>query len=219
MLGRRGGGLADEARWHAARAADGRDGPTELARVLPARFRLDSMYELVQALHLGWIPGKRRYQLAPMVFAVGDPVARALVERPAGEVVTMAVVALGRLGLRDAPEPVPVVLGGGVPAVGHPALNGRISELLRERASRAAPRVVVVAPPVPGAALPGLDGTGAHEAAGEALRVWFTPALEPMGEERCCPDRGSNEGAKRTPGTRTRSSQDRVAAVPLRPYC
>ncbi|NKY13951.1 ATPase [Streptomyces somaliensis DSM 40738] len=183
VLERRGEGLVDEALRHTARVADGRAGPTELARALPARFGLGSMYELVQALHLGRIPGERPYQLAPMVFAVGavgDPVARALVERLAGEVVTMAVVALGWLGLRIAPEPVPVALGRGVAAAGHPALGGRIGELLRERAPRATPRVVV-APPVLGAALLGPDDTGAHEAAGEVLRAWFTPGLKPAG--------------------------------------
>ncbi|WP_374983126.1 N-acetylglucosamine kinase [Streptomyces fradiae] len=187
-----GGGLADEALWHAARAEDGRGAPTELARALPAHFGLDSMYALIEALHLGRVPDARRHELAPVVFAVGaagDPVARALVERLADEVVTMAVVALGRLGLRDAPEPVPVVLGGGVLAAGHAELNGRVTELLRERAPGASPRVVE-APPVLGAALLGLDDVGARGAAGEALRAWFTPGLEPSGSRRCSPHRG-----------------------------
>ncbi|MEV2200917.1 BadF/BadG/BcrA/BcrD ATPase family protein [Streptomyces fradiae] len=187
-----GGGLADEALWHAARAEDGRGAPTELARALPAHFGLDSMYALIEALHLGRVPDARRHELAPLVFAVGaagDPVARALVERLADEVVTMAVVALGRLGLRDATEPVPVVLGGGVLAAGHAELNGRVTELLRERAPGASPRVVE-APPVLGAALLGLDDVGARGAAGEALRAWFTPGLEPSGNRRCSPRRG-----------------------------
>ncbi|MFE1576611.1 N-acetylglucosamine kinase [Streptomyces fradiae] len=187
-----GGGLADEALWHAARAEDGRGAPTELARALPAHFGLDSMYALIEALHLGRVPDARRHELAPVVFAVGaagDPVARALVERLADEVVTMAVVALGRLGLRDAPEPVPVVLGGGVLAAGHAELNGRVAELLRERAPGAVPRVVK-APPVLGAALLGLDDVGARGAAGEALRAWFTPGQEPPGSLRCSPRRG-----------------------------
>ncbi|CAM5625290.1 ATPase OS=Streptomyces tendae OX=1932 GN=GUR47_09095 PE=4 SV=1 [Streptomyces tendae] len=47
-----GWGLAEEALWHAARAEDGRGGPTELARTLPAHFGLDSMYALIEALHL-----------------------------------------------------------------------------------------------------------------------------------------------------------------------
>ncbi|OEJ96248.1 N-acetylglucosamine kinase [Streptomyces thermolilacinus] len=182
-----GAGLADEALWYAARAEDGRGEPTELARALPAHFGLGSMYALIEALHLGRVPAGRRHELAPVVFAVGaagDPVAGALVARMAEEVVAMAVVALERLGLRDAPEPVPVVLGGSVLAAGHPELNGRIEELLRERAPVAVP-TVVAAPPVLGAALLGLDDVGARGAAGEALRERFAPGLKPGGRGRC----------------------------------
>ncbi|MDT9685851.1 BadF/BadG/BcrA/BcrD ATPase family protein [Streptomyces sp. TRM76323] len=181
-----GWGLAEEALWYAARAEDGRGEPTELARALPAHFGLESMYALIEAVHLGRLPGGRRHELAPVVFAVGaagDPVARALVERLAEEVVTMAVVALERLGLRDAPEPVPVVLGGSVLAAGHPELNGRIGELLRERAPAAVPRVVD-APPVLGAALLGLDDVGACAAAGRALRAHFAPGRNRVGADR-----------------------------------
>ncbi|MFJ8697599.1 N-acetylglucosamine kinase, partial [Streptomyces roseolilacinus] len=181
-----GWGLAEEALWYAARAEDGRGEPTELARALPAHFGLESMYALIEALHLGRVPNERRHELAPVLFAVGaagDPVARALVERLAGEVVAMAVVALERLGLRDAPDPVPVVLGGSVLAAGHPQLNGRIGELLRERAPAAVPRVVA-APPVLGAALLGLDDVGAHAAAGEALRAHYAPDRNRVGANR-----------------------------------
>ncbi|MEU3447174.1 BadF/BadG/BcrA/BcrD ATPase family protein [Streptomyces thermolilacinus] len=182
-----GAGLADEALWYAARAEDGRGEPTELARALPAHFGLGSMYALIEALHLGRVPAGRRHELAPVVFtagAAGDPVAGALVARMAEEVVAMAVVALERLGLRDAAEPVPVVLGGSVLAAGHPELNGRIEELLRERAPVAVP-TVVAAPPVLGAALLGLDDVGARGAAGEALRERFAPGLKPGGRGRC----------------------------------
>ncbi|WP_228975065.1 BadF/BadG/BcrA/BcrD ATPase family protein [Streptomyces sp. DH12] len=170
-----GAGLADEALWHAARAEDGRGGPTELARALPARFGLGSMRALIEALHLGRIPGGRRHELAPVLFAVaaaGDPVARGLVERLAEEVVTMAGVALERLGLGHGPDPVPVVLGGSVLAAGHRDLDTRIADLLRERAPAAVPRVVA-APPVLGAALLGLDHVAAPAAAGAALRAHY----------------------------------------------
>ncbi|MEV8107430.1 BadF/BadG/BcrA/BcrD ATPase family protein, partial [Streptomyces sp. NPDC088135] len=95
-----GAGLAEEAMWFAARAEDGRGGPTELARTLPAHFGLGSMYALIEALHLGRIEFERRHELAPVLFATaaaGDPVAGSLVERLAEEVVAMASVALGRL--------------------------------------------------------------------------------------------------------------------------
>ena len=53
-----GSGLAEEAMWFAARAEDGRGEPTELARTLPAHFGLDSMYALIEALHLGHIAAR-----------------------------------------------------------------------------------------------------------------------------------------------------------------
>ncbi|MFD5425575.1 N-acetylglucosamine kinase [Streptomyces sp. NPDC127084] len=99
-----GAGLADEALWWAARAEDGRGEPTELARALPAHFGLDSMYALIEALHLGRVARGRRLELAPVLFAVaagGDRLAGEIVDRLADEVVAMATVAMGRLGLLD----------------------------------------------------------------------------------------------------------------------
>lgn len=168
-----GGGLAEEAMWWAARAEDGRGEPTELARALPAHFGQDSMYALIESLHLGRIPGERRHELAPLLFSVaaaGDPVAVSLVHRQADEVVAMAVVALARLELLD--EEVPVVLGGSVLAARHPQLNDRITAGLTERAPHA--RVsVVTAPPVLGAGLLGLDAIGAPSGAHAKLRAQF----------------------------------------------
>ncbi|MGV9251238.1 N-acetylglucosamine kinase [Streptomyces sp. NPDC003697] len=170
-----GGGwaLAEEAMWHAARAEDGRGAPTALARTLPAHFGLDSMYALIEALHLGSVAQHRRHELAPVLFATaadGDAVARGIVGRQAEEVVAMATVALTRLGLLD--EETPVVLGGGVLAARHPQLNERIAELLSERAPKAVPRVVT-ARPVLGAALLGLDRVGAGAPARERVRAHF----------------------------------------------
>lgn len=160
-----GWGLAEEALWHAARAEDGRGGPTALTRTLPGHFGLDSMYALIEALHLEHIGQARRHELTPVLFATavdGDPVARALVDRLADEVVAMATVALARLDLMD--EEAPVLLGGSILAARHPQLDDRIRELLSERAPKAVPQVVT-ARPVLGAALLGLDHIGA---AGEA---------------------------------------------------
>ncbi|MFJ5720023.1 N-acetylglucosamine kinase [Streptomyces sp. NPDC093149] len=168
-----GAGLAEEAMWFAARAEDGRGEPTELARTLPGHFGLGSMYALIEALHLGHVEFERRHELAPVLFATaaaGDPVAGALVERLAQEVVAMASVALGRLGLLD--EEAPVVLGGGVLAARHPQLDGRIAELLAVRAPKAVIRVVTE-PPVLGAALLGLDHTGAGASVHERLRAQY----------------------------------------------
>ncbi|MFD7443512.1 N-acetylglucosamine kinase [Streptomyces sp. NPDC059909] len=168
-----GAGLAEEALWFAARAEDGRGEPTELARALPAHFGLDSMYALIEALHLGRIPAGRKHELTPVLFATGaagDPVAGAIVDRLADEVVAMSTVALGRLGLLD--EEAPVVLGGSVLAARHPRLGGRIAELLSARAPKAT-LSVVTSPPVLGAALLGLDHVAAPAEARERVRAHY----------------------------------------------
>ncbi|MYR55884.1 ATPase, partial [Streptomyces sp. SID625] len=148
-----GSGLAEEALWYAARAEDGRGEPTALVRTLPGHFGLDSMYALIEALHLEHVAPERRHELAPVLFATaaeGDPIARSIVERLAEEVVAMAVVALGRLDLLD--EEAPVLLGGSVLAARHPQLDASLRERLAARAPKAVARVVT-ARPVLGAAL------------------------------------------------------------------
>ncbi|MFD4239812.1 N-acetylglucosamine kinase [Streptomyces sp. NPDC058542] len=168
-----GSGLAEEALWFAARAEDGRGEPSELARALPGHFGLASMYALIEALHRGGIPSARRHELTPVLFATaagGDLVALALVERLAEEVVAMASVALGRLGLLT--EEAPVLLGGSVLAARHPQLDDRITALLAARAPKAEVRVVSE-PPVLGAALLGLDRTGAAPEVHRRLRAQY----------------------------------------------
>ncbi|MGW2620653.1 N-acetylglucosamine kinase [Streptomyces sp. NPDC001500] len=168
-----GWGLAEEALWHAARAADGRGGPTALTRTLPAHFGLPTMYALIEALHLERVPPSRRHELTPVLFATatqGDAVARAVVDRLAEEVVTMATVALTRLELLE--EETPVLLGGGVLTAGHGQLDDRVRELLAARAPKAVARVVR-ARPVLGAALLGLDHVGAAADAQRATRDFF----------------------------------------------
>ncbi|NBE52024.1 ATPase [Streptomyces sp. YC537] len=170
-----GWGLAEEGLWHAARAEDGRGGPTDLARTLPGHFGLPSMYALIEALHLGRIGAERRHELAPVLFATaaaGDPVARSLVDRLADEVVAMATVALDRLDLLDAE--VPVLLGGSVLAAAHPDLDTGVRSRLAARAPKAAP-LVVTARPVLGAALLGLDRLDAPPAAHARVRAHYAP--------------------------------------------
>ncbi|MFC3577622.1 N-acetylglucosamine kinase [Streptomyces yaanensis] len=168
-----GWGLAEEALWWAARAEDGRGGPTLLARTLPGHFGLDSMYALIEALHLGHIEHGRRHELTPVLFATardGDPVARAVVDRLAEEVVAMATVALTRLDLLD--EETPVLLGGSILAARHPQLDDRVRELLTARAPKAVPQVVT-ARPVLGAALLGLDHEHARKEAHARVRAYY----------------------------------------------
>lgn len=168
-----GGGLAEEALFFAARAEDGRGGPTALAAALPAHFGLSSMYELIEALHLEKIPAVRRHELSPVLFevaAAGDPVARSLVERQAEEIVALATVALDRLGLLEAETP--VLLGGSVLAARHPQLDDRVRELLADRAPKAVPLVVTTSP-VLGAGLLGLDHLCAPDGAYARLRAQY----------------------------------------------
>lgn len=168
-----GSGLAEEALWFAARGEDGRGEPTALARTLPAHFGLDSMYALIEALHLGRIPSAHKHELTPVLFATsadGDPVARSLVHRLAEEVVALSTVALARLDLLD--EETPVLLGGSVLAARHPELDEHIGKLLAAKAPKAVIEVVT-APPVLGAALLGLDHTGATAKARARLRAHY----------------------------------------------
>ncbi|GHD99065.1 N-acetylglucosamine kinase [Streptomyces alanosinicus] len=168
-----GWGLAEEALWFAARAEDGRGGPTALARTLPGHFGLPTMYALIEALHLEHIDEDRRHELTPVLFATaaeGDAVARAIVTRLAEEVTVMAAVALTRLDLLD--EETPVLLGGSVLTAGHALLNDTVRELLTARAPKADVRVVT-ASPVLGAALLGLDRLGAGASARERARGYW----------------------------------------------
>ncbi|MFR9796209.1 N-acetylglucosamine kinase [Streptomyces sp. MS06] len=168
-----GWGLAEEALWHAARAADGRGAASALARTLPAHFGLESMDALVEALHLGHVAAARRHELAPVLFATaeaGDAVAGSLVDRQAEEIATMAEVVLDRLDLLA--EETPVLLGGGVLTAGHARLDEGVRQRLAGRAPRAVPRVVR-ARPVLGAALLGLDRVGAGHGARQRVRAAF----------------------------------------------
>ncbi|MGW3203377.1 N-acetylglucosamine kinase [Streptomyces sp. NPDC001135] len=168
-----GWGLAEEALWHAARAEDGRGGPTALARTLPGHFGLPTMYALIEALHLGHVDHDRRHELTPVLFATaagGDAVARAIVARLAEEVAVMATVALTRLELLG--EQTPVLLGGSVLTAGHALLDDAVHALLTARAPKARVRVVT-ASPVLGAALLGLDRLSAGAAARERARGYW----------------------------------------------
>ncbi|MEQ8143801.1 BadF/BadG/BcrA/BcrD ATPase family protein [Streptomyces sp. OP7] len=170
-----GGGwaLAEEALWHAARADDGRGGRTALTTTLPAHFGVPDMPALIEALHLDHIPPHRRHEATPVLFATaaeGDPVARAVVDRQATEIVTMAVVALTRLDLLH--EETPVLLGGSVLAARHPLLVDGVRTRLAARAPKAVPHVITT-PPVLGAALLGLDHVSAPPEAHARLRAHY----------------------------------------------
>ncbi|MFI9329821.1 N-acetylglucosamine kinase [Kitasatospora sp. NPDC052868] len=171
-----GSGLAMNSMWHAVRAEDGRGGPTGLARAIAEHFGLPSTGAVAEAIHLGHLPYGRLHEIVRVLFAVaaaGDPVALELIDRQADEITRLAVVALGRLELLE--ESTPVVLGGGVLASREPLLLDNVTARLAEAAPLAEPRVVV-APPVLGAALLGLDHLGAGEAAQTRVREAYDPA-------------------------------------------
>ena len=161
----------------AARSEDGRGPRTSLERAVPAHFGLQTPSQLAEAIHRRQISMRSVIEVAPVVFAeaANDAVAAEIVDRLAAEVVTLARVALERLGLTQ--EPVEVMLGGGLfrtrderllAAVAHglewvgPALTARVTE----------------SPPIVGAALLGLDAIGTAPEAHVRLREELGAAAE-----------------------------------------
>ncbi|MFJ4655082.1 N-acetylglucosamine kinase [Nocardia sp. NPDC088792] len=182
LTGDWGGGssISSEAMWHAARAEDGRGEPTALSASIAAHFGMSGANAVAEAIHLGRLPEQRLHELVAVLFATaeaGDPTALHLIDRQADEITRLAVVALRRLDLLG--EPVPIVLGGGVIAARHPLLIDNLLTRLAEAAPHAEPRIVV-APPVLGAALLGLDHLAAGRAAERRLRAHYpTATTEP----------------------------------------
>jgi len=166
-----GGGwfLGERALWHAARAADGRGPETVLLSRVPEALGLSSVREVTEALHFDRLAGADLSRLSPVVFKAareGDPVAEALVDRQAEEIVLMLTVTLRRLELLDVE--VPVVLGGGVLAAGDPRLMAAISAGLATSAPSA--RIQLVrSRPILGAAILSLESVGRR---GAALRLF-----------------------------------------------
>ncbi|WP_033824412.1 N-acetylglucosamine kinase [Kitasatospora sp. MBT63] len=174
-----GGGLAAEAMWHATRAEDGRGGPTALAGAIARHFGLPSATAVAETMHLGGLDRGRLHEIVRVLFAAaeaGDRTSLDLVDRQADEIARLAVVALTRLGLLG--EPTPVVLGGGVLAARHPLLIDNLTARLAAAAPLAETRIVV-APPVLGAALLGLDHLGAGPEIQHRLRAAY-PTTTPV---------------------------------------
>ncbi|TCK63494.1 BadF/BadG/BcrA/BcrD ATPase family protein [Curtobacterium sp. PhB136] len=170
-----GGGayLGNRALWHAARAEDGRGPATALTAAVPAALGLGTVREVTEAVHFGRLDQSVFNRLCPVLFevaATGDPVAAGVVARQAEEIVLLASVALGRLGLGAAGSSVPVVLGGGVLAARHPLLVDAVVGGLAARVPGAVP-TWVTAPPVLGAGLAALESVGAEPAALERYRA------------------------------------------------
>jgi N-acetylglucosamine kinase-like BadF-type ATPase len=169
-----GGDLGEEALWYAIRSQDGRGRKTLLERTVPAFFGFARPRQLMEAIHFDRLDERRLEDLAPLVFdaaADGDAVARALVDRQADEVSTMATNAIRRLRMRTLD--VPVVLGGGVFRNRFEPFFERIDHGIRAVAPEAT-ITVLTSPPVVGAALLGLDEFDASPAAHRRVRSALT---------------------------------------------
>lgn len=148
----------------AARSEDGRGPRTLLERAVPAYFGLGTPREVGEAIHFKRLDGGRVVELAPVVLAAAadDAVAAEIVDRLAAEIVTLTRAAMEQLD--PLPEPIEVVLGGGVLQSGDPHLLASIEEGLREL-GRDLDIHVADAPPIAGAVLLALDAAGADAAA------------------------------------------------------
>jgi len=156
----------------AARSEDGRGPRTSLEHAVPAHFGLEAPSELAEAIHFGRIAQRRVIELAPVVLAeaADDAVAAEIVRRLAAEVVSLARVALKRLGLTN--DPVEVLLGGGVLQDAGGDLLATIDRGLREEAPNVTVRPTASAAIV-GAALLGLDELDAGPEVQRRLRAEF----------------------------------------------
>lgn len=154
----------------AVRAVEGRGPRTVLETAVASHFGYDDPVEVARAIHLGDTSMARLSELAPVVLAAceEDPVAAAIVERVADEVVAFATAALRRLALTGADPD--VVLGGGLLRAVSPSVVETIARGVREVAPDAR---VVVSPsePIVGAALLGLDALEADTSAKARARA------------------------------------------------
>ena len=175
-------GLGRAVLWWAIRAEDGRGPQTSLRDALIGHFGVADVADVTIGIHQGTIAADSLHELTPALFAAaeaGDSVARDLVSRQADEVCAMTLTAMRRLGLAGLATP--VVLGGGLLTARDPLLTGWITERLAAAAPAAAVRVVDI-PPIAGAALMGLDHTGAGAAAQQRLRAgYLIHGLTPAG--------------------------------------
>jgi N-acetylglucosamine kinase-like BadF-type ATPase len=172
-----GGELGAEVVWHAIRAEDGRGPATALAAAVRSHFGVATVADVAIAVHKGQLGHDDVRQLTWVLLACadsGDPIAGELLERQAAEICVMATAAMNRIGLPG--EGTPVVLGGGVLESRNPLLLRRVVSRFAAEAPGAVPRVVDV-PPVAGAALLGLDHTGAATVAEQRLRKAYDGRL------------------------------------------
>ncbi|HEY8171437.1 MAG TPA: BadF/BadG/BcrA/BcrD ATPase family protein [Candidatus Limnocylindria bacterium] len=164
-------GVGKEALGQAVRARDGRGPDTALAHRVPEHFGMRRPIDVVRAIYDGRIPDRRIEELTPITFdaaTAGDPVARAIIDRLADELATMAIAITRRLRLVR--QPIDVVLTGGVFRATDAAFLARLDQ----RVVDAVPGAVVRRlreRPVLGAALIGLDHLGIPPAGAAERRL------------------------------------------------
>jgi N-acetylglucosamine kinase-like BadF-type ATPase len=141
----------------AVRSEDGRGPRTALEHAVPEHFGLATPGELVEAVHLGRVAQRRIVELPPLVFdaAAADPVAAAILDRLAAEVLALVHASIERLELGGAA--IEVLLGGGMFRTGDGRLLGAIEAGLGPEVELR----VAASEPIVGAALLGLDELGA----------------------------------------------------------
>ena len=174
-----GHGLGKAALWWAMRAEDGRGPDTGLRGAVAAHFGVPWVRDVAVGIHLGANSDPSLGALAPAIRALagaGDAVAARLVRRQAGEICTMALTVMRRLGLTGLATP--VVLGGSVLAARDPMLTAGVLEGIGAGAPHAAVRITDV-PPVAGAALLGLDHLEAGPEAERRLRADYGARIPP----------------------------------------
>jgi N-acetylglucosamine kinase-like BadF-type ATPase len=167
-----GGGVGTAALAASIRGRDGRGPRTTLERLVPAYFGLKRPADLTTELYSGRLDPDRLRELPPLVFAAaadGDPVARAILDDLADEVVAWAAAMIRRLHLTR--TDVPVVLSGGIFRATYEPFVARIRSHIEAVAPAARVRVLDV-PPILGAVLIGLD------------RLDLTPAQRTAAETR-----------------------------------
>jgi N-acetylglucosamine kinase-like BadF-type ATPase len=155
----------------ALRSRDGRGAPTSLTELVPGYFGRPDPEAVLLGVYTGEIAYARLFELARVCLeaaATGDEAAAGAVTQLADEVAAMATAAIRRLGVEaEQPE---VVLGGGLFDGTYPGFSSRIEELVAAVAPGARYRRLD-ARPVLGAALLGLDATGAPPDAAARLRA------------------------------------------------
>ncbi len=149
--------------------------PTLLATSVPAHFGLPDPEAVLTAVYTGTVEYGRLFELARLCVdaaAAGDEPAGAAVAFLAEEIVAMASAAVDRLGATG--EPIEVVLGGGLFESEHRVLRDAVEAGVRGVAPEARFRRLEAAP-VLGAALLGLDASGADRATEDRLRAAAGP--------------------------------------------